>query len=935
MLQSSLPLDPILQAALAWSGYLRRRLAASPALASHLSEDAAAPVNAETMAQWLQAASGANTDIGNPGDSSVRDPAQTRAALCALRERVFCTLMVRDLAGLAPYEEVVEAMTTLADMAVAQAYRSVATELAQRHGIPRDPNTGLPQEMIILGMGKLGGRELNVSSDIDLITLYEHEGETQGPRPLSHAEFYARVTRNMARLLADVDEHGRVFRTDLRLRPDGDAGPLAWNFEALDIYLHTQGREWERYAWIKARALPARAFEGSDSKAALRRLRSLSEAFIYRKYLDFDAVRALRTLRERIRQDWERRALDRGGLDTARNIKLGDGGIREIEFVVQLSQLIRGGRIPDLRCASLLTALEVERKAGLTSDERAALLKSAYFFLRRVEHLLQYREDEQTHLLPADASSQDALAQAFGLPADQFARELATHRQGVTQAFASAFHLEGLDDAASAALSPPPDALAQVTADDGAALLSEIAARYGDQAEPVFNRVRDLLKGARFERLPTLSRQRIAQLIPAVLQAADPTESPAQTATRLLDLIEAVAQRSAYLALLVEYPAVLARVARIMGASVWGAQYLIRHPLLLDSLLEWNTLMQTPRIPVIAQQLRQELDACLLPNGEPDIEQQMNRMRDLQHQITFQLLVQDLEGQVNELLLGDQLANLADLMLETALVQAWRQSAPASSTPRFAIIAYGKLGGKEMGYASDLDLVFLFDDPDPNAGDTYVRLSRRLSTWLSAMTPSGRLYEVDLRLRPDGQAGLLAVSVQAFEQYQRLHAWTWEHQALTRARFAAGDAHVGQAFEALRRHILAQPRDLARLADDIRAMRQKIIDGHPNPGPLFDIKHDRGGMIDVEFVTQYLVLAHGHTHPELLDNLGNVALLRLAARAGLIEADMAEAAAQAYRSLRRSQHAVWLRGKSNGLIDGASILSQRQAIAALWAAVLS
>ena len=339
--------DP-LAPALRWSGHLRRRLDARPDLRAWLETASAAPVDRESLLAWRDELAG----TGAPGCLPVAD---CRRLLRRLRERVFCAVMARDLAGQASLEEVVGAMTALADLAVSEAYRSVAAELAAVHGTPRDPASGAPQEMLILGMGKLGGCELNVSSDIDLIMLYGEEGETGGPRRISHHEFYGRLTRRMMPVLSEADADGQVFRTDLRLRPDGDAGPLAWSLDALEHYLVGQGREWERYAWLKARAIPGQAFEGSAPCLALRQLESLRVPFVYRKYLDFDALASLRSLRERIRQDWQRRALSRTGIDTTHNIKLGEGGIREIEFVVQLSQLIRGGRMPALRRAGCWT----------------------------------------------------------------------------------------------------------------------------------------------------------------------------------------------------------------------------------------------------------------------------------------------------------------------------------------------------------------------------------------------------------------------------------------------------------------------------------------------------------------------------------------------------------------------------------------------------
>ncbi|GAB1578441.1 bifunctional [glutamate--ammonia ligase]-adenylyl-L-tyrosine phosphorylase/[glutamate--ammonia-ligase] adenylyltransferase [Bordetella petrii] len=919
----------LLAPSLAWSGYLRRRVDAHPDLAAWLETAARHPVTPNALASW-------HAELAGAGAPEVLPVPLCRETLRKLRERTFAALMVRDLAGLADLEEVGGAMTALADLAVASAYRSVAAELAAVHGIPRDPATSAPQEMLIVGMGKLGGGELNVSSDIDLVMLYGEEGETDGPRRISHHEFYGRLTRRMMPVLSEADEHGQVFRTDLRLRPDGDAGPPAWSLDAFEHYLVAQGREWERYAWLKARLIPAQAFPDSDAAPQARHLESLRIPFVYRKYFDFDALASLRALRERIRQDWQRRALARNGVDSANNIKLGDGGIREIEFVVQLFQLVRGGRMPALQRRGLLQALHAERAAGLVSADDAQRLEQAYRFLRRVEHALQYREDEQTHLLPGDPAQRAQLGAALGLEAGEFERTLAGHRAFVSQMFRNAFRLAGMGDADdNGTPSMAVAAAAGANGDAESQLAEQIRQAYGDAADDLLRRAESLLDSHRVRSLPESSRRRLEALLPAALAAARQTGAPAQAAVRLLDLIETIAQRSAYLALLAEFPDTLARVARMVAASPWAAQYLTQHPLLLDSLIDWRTLFEPLDFAQMARQLAADLDACRLADGEPDIERQMNLMRDVQRQASFQLLAQDLEGELTVEKLADQLSALADMLLAETVRRVWPLVNKLSGAePRFAVIAYGKLGGKELGYASDLDLVFLFDDPREDAAEVYAKLGRRMTSWLSTMTSSGRLYETDLRLRPDGEAGLLAVSVEAFEQYQLKHAWPWEHQALTRARYAAGDTTVGARFERIRAEVLVQPRDTAALRQEVLAMRDKISAGHPNHSGDFDLKHDRGGMVDVEFVTQYLVLCHAGTHRVLVNNLGNIALLRLAGEAGLIPAELAQRAGDAYRTLRRTQHQLRLQGTEKARVPQDQLVDERAAVDALWRAVL-
>lgn len=948
-----MPENIILASAQRWSGALRRKLTGSPEFATWLSEAAKNAVTRQVIYQWHDELRGAvNTDQTLRGTPQEQDKAQPalvlRKTLRQLRTRVFYTLMVRDINGSASLLEVVTAMTTLADFAIAQAYRSVMAELTQVHGTPNVPHTGLPQEMLIIGMGKLGGRELNVSSDIDLVMLYAHEGTTSGPRAISHHEFYGRVAQRMIPILSDHDAHGYVFRCDLRLRPDGSSGPLAWSLPALEKYLIKQGREWERYAWTKARIISCKAFPDSDPVSDIEHLESLRIPFVYRKYLDFDALAALRGLRSRIREDWERRALARSDVDKTHNIKLGDGGIREIEFVVQLNQLIRGGRLPSLQQRGLHPAIYRQQKAGVLADDVAQGLELAYFFLRRTEHMLQYREDEQTHILPRDPEQRSGLATALGMSPPEFESQLTQHREFVELTFRDAFRIAGVGNGDS----PGPTTHAEASPAEMARTMNDM----GEQSRTITQQIDTLLKGRRIQTLPPTSRTRIEQLLPTILKVSTRYPEPGVTATRLLNLVEHIASRSAYLALLAEYPDTLMRVADIVSASPWAAQYLTRYPLLLDSLIEWSSLMVTPDLQHLSTQLHAELDACVLPDGTPDVEQQMNLMRDLQHQVTFQLLAQDLAQAFTVEQLADHLSALADMLLEETIHRVWplvqprivrSQDAAAhntahtdnvhtgnTDTPHFAVIAYGKLGGKELGYASDLDLVFLYDDPDQDASERYARLGRRMSSWLSTLTSSGRLYEVDLRLRPDGDAGLLAVSIDAFENYQLRHAWAWEHQAITRARFVAGDSTIGARFEALREKILLLPRDHESLRADVNTMRDRISAGHPNKSSDFDIKHDRGGMVDVEFVIQYLVLSHAREHPLLLKNLGNITLLRLAGEAGLISTELAERAANAYRTYRKRQHALRLQGAERARIPRNALIDERQTVIELWDAVL-
>jgi len=945
-----MPDTALLHNARMWSGVLHRKLEHDPAFADWLAAAAMQPVDAACIQNWHEELT------QQSAASSALATATVRQRLRRLRQRVFFTLMVRDVNGQASFQEVVQATTHLAELALTQSYQHVMDGLTQLHGVPLDADTGLPQEMLVLGMGKLGGRELNVSSDIDLIMLYGSEGETvdttaadTSKRRISHHEFYAKLTQRMMPILSELDGDGQVFRTDLRLRPDGDSGALALSLPALEHYLITQGREWERYAWVKARPIPMQALAGSQPQAQWEELENLRRPFVYRKYFDFDALTALRNLRERIREDWQRKALKRNGVEATHNIKLGDGGIREIEFIVQLNQLIRGGQQPSLQQRRLLKALQRQKTAGILPADVADGLEQAYVFLRRLEHMLQYREDQQTHLLPSQPQQWAALAEALGLAQNTFRQTLDGHRQFVHQTFRNAFRLVGMGETDSAATGTSVGVSSSAAAAGAAAgalnvpLEQVIRENMNEDAHAIYQRIQLMLDSPRTRKLSANGRARLEALLPSVIRAAAQTGHPAATANRLLNLIETISQRSAYLALLTEYPDTLARVARIMAASPWAAQYLHQYPLLLDSLIEWHSLMEPLDLAEVASELNIELDNCLLPDGSIDVEQQMNLLRDVQHQTTFQLLAQDLNEQLSVETLADQLSALADICLQTIVQRVWpavrsRHGTDAPHTPRFAILAYGKLGGKELGYASDLDLVFVYEDSASsdtfNAADCYTQLARRITSWLTTLTSSGRLYDVDLRLRPDGDAGLLAVPMTAFAQYQRQHAWPWEHQALTRARFVTGDAALGERFETLRREILLLPREADKLRLEVQAMREKIAAGHQNRSELFDLKHDPGGMVDIEFITQFLVLMHARHHPQLLGNLGNIALLGLAAEAGLIPAPLAQRTADIYRHYRKAQHALRLQGAHMARTDPAQFSGERECVQTLWQIVI-
>ena len=894
--------------ALAYSHYARRLIGANPALRDELD------ATLDRAFDWGTARTAIEAVVAAPGAADTVGP-----ALRSLRARVMLHTIARDLTGRAALPEVCAAVTTLAEVAIDAAASAVRRDLVERHGEPFGGETGAPQPLVVVGMGKLGGAELNVSSDIDLVFAYPEEGETGGARAISNREFFERLGRRMNTVLSDVTADGFVFRVDMRLRPYGEAGPLALPFSGLETYFVTQGRAWERYAWLKARAITG---------VAQRDLDALVAPFVFRKYLDYDAYDGLRDVHRQIRAE----AARRGAED---DVKLGPGGIREIEFAVQAQQIVRGGREPALRVRNTREALRVLAERDCLPEAAAAMLDRAYVFLRDTEHRLQYRDDEQTQSLPVDPDDLGALARSMRFEdAGAFRTALDAHRREAGRQFESVFGGADRDeaDASDGAWSR----LWESPSGEDAGVAKLAAAGYEDP-RGLLGMLERARAGARYATLPALSRERYDQLVPRMLAtaAAHPGPAGAQaTFMRLYSLLDAVARRSAYLALIIEHPPLLPRLATLMGASAWAADYLTRRPLLLDELLDARLLLQEPDWNAWRSEL-----ARMLAEHAGDAEREMDALRHFQHAQSFRLLAQDLAGQLTVERLADHLSALADVVLEATLAACWRLLACAGApAPRFAVIGYGKLGGKELGYASDLDIVFVYDvDPDdPDADATLARhskLAQRMNTWLTSNTSAGQLYDTDLRLRPDGAKGLIASSLPAFRRYQREQAWTWEHQALTRARFCAGDPAIGVAFEAEREAILRLPRDRAKLAEEVVAMRRRMHEGHPNPTALFDLKHDAGGMVDIEFAVQYLVLAHAHDHPRLTGNLGNIALLRIAGEIGLVDAPLAQRVADAYREFRRTQHAVRLTGAAHARVEPEAQAERRADVVALWTGV--
>ena len=897
-------LDAPWPAAQAHSHYLRNLLVTRPEIGSWLGETQAQALGAKQMSDFL---------AGQPSSTDE----QMKSALRRLRQRVMSTLIVRDLGGAASLGEVVESMTVLAELSTNWALDFVHRQLSEQFGEPLD-SRGQPQRLLVIGMGKLGGRELNVSSDVDYIFIYPEEGQTAGGggRRIDNYDFFQRLGKRLIGALGELTEDGRVFRVDMRLRPNGDSGPLVCSLDSLEQYLITQGREWERYAWIKARVLN----QGVNLQAEwLRALQEISRPFVFRKYLDFGAINAMRDLHAQIRREVARKEM-------AEHIKLGPGGIREIEFMAQVFQLIRGGRDPALQARPTLTVLALLAERRLLPAENERELAGAYDFLRRLEHRLQYVNDAQTHRLPGNGQDRLQIARSMGFadwPA--FAAVLDGHRAIVSRCFEEVFSepAEGAH--------PLLAIWEEVAAGDDA--LERLATLGFRQPQAMLERLRSFRQSSRYLQLPASNRERLDALGPRLIDAAAATGTPDATWRRGLDFLETISRRGAYLALLQQYPQALTQLADLIGSSSWAADYLTRHPILLDELLDSRIFDVTTDW----QGFHDELQARLAQHLD-DTEREMDILRETHHAQVFHFLAQDIAGLHTVEHLADRLSQLADIMVQTTMDLCWRRlrerHPDPGQPPRFAVIAYGKLGGKELGFASDLDLVYLHDDPQDGTGELYARLGQRMSTWMSSRTSAGMLFEVDLRLRPNGESGMLVSPIKAFRDYQLRHAWVWEHQALTRARFCAGDPAVGAQFEAIRIEILRQPRDLATLREEVLTMRRRMFDEHGSRSEEdFDIKHDRGGLIDVEFIVQYLILGHAHAHARLCGNLGNIALLGIAAELGLIAVELADPARDAYREFRRMQHVLRLNAGRRARVERASVSRRIAAVGALWLAV--
>ena len=841
------------------------------------------------------------------------------------RQRHMLRIVWRDFTRLADTLETVRDTSLLAEACIAEALDYSQAALERRFGVPMGRDSGEPQRLIVMAMGKLGARELNVSSDIDLIFAFPEAGETNSEsRPISNEEFFTKVGQAVINALDQVTAEGFVFRVDMRLRPYGESGALVHNFTALEEYYQDQGRDWERYALIKARPVTGDPKWADELMTALR-------PFVFRRYVDFGVIESLRGMKQMITTEVRRRGLQN-------NVKLGHGGIREVEFIAQCFQLIRGGRDLGLQQRELLRVLQECVELGCLPAEVVAELRAAYLFLRDSEHAIQGYQDKQTQDLPQDALQRQAMATVMGFACwEDYLQVLDGHRGLVAGHFndliaAPEEESEGLDEAE---LPLWGEGLC-------AASLSDLGYRAVSES---LQSLQDLQQSSRVMTLQAEGRERLEQFMPQLLRGCAEVDDPDLALQRLLPLVVAVVRRSAYLALLLENPPALRELVVLCGASPWIAEQMARHPVLLDELLDRASLYTAPDKGLLQDELRQQVARL----ATDDLEAQMDALRYFKASHVLRVAASELSGRLPVMQVSDKLTWIAEVILEQVLAVAWadltkKYGEPARSSDGygFAVFAYGKLGGIELGYSSDLDLVFVCDAVEQGVTNGersidndvfYTRLGQRIIHIMETRMALGQLYEVDMRLRPSGESGMLVSTIRGFRSYQQETAWTWEHQALVRARFVAGDPIVAAQVQTVRGEILCQPRDEAALALDVQKMRDRmrkhLLPDEQLEDGEFHLKQGRGGIVDIEFMVQYAVLAWSHQVPELARWSDNVRILETLGREGLFEQQECHALTEAYLAYRSAAHQLSLQ-QQPGIVAADSFGDSRSAVIAKW-----
>ncbi len=850
------------------------------------------------------------------------------------RQREMLRIAWRDISGLADVNETMADLSALADACIQLALSWLSQHLSGESGVPQNA-AGQPQQMVVLGMGKLGACELNFSSDVDLIFVFPETGETHGgQRSLSNEQFFTRLGQSLIKALDENTAEGFVFRVDMRLRPFGQSGALACSFQAMENYYQSHGRDWERYALVKARVVA-----GDQEQGAL--LLDTLRPFVFRRYLDFGAFEALREMKKMVEAEVKRKGM-------ANHVKLGAGGIREVEFIGQAFQLIRGGREPELQQREIQLVLAYLAEKDYLPEYVVQQLLEAYTFLRNTEHRVQEFQDQQTHLLPEDELGRQRLAFGMGFAHwDEFVPVLRGHMARVHSHFEQVFEAPQAEHAEADTSGLTEVWLDELDEVDGIAALEK--AGYED-AVASWARLKTFREQRCYQSLSRTGRGRMDRLVPLMLGAVAQATGPDVVLQRLITLLESIARRSAYLSLLIEHPLALSQLVRLCAASPWISQLLVKHPVLLDELLDPRSLYQPPDRLQLEADLKQRLSHI----DADDLEQAMDVMRQFKQASVLRVAAADVAEAVPLMEVSNLLTDIAEVILESVLEQAWGDMVARHGVPGcaragsgkgeeckgFAVLAYGKLGGFELGYGSDLDLVFIHNSDNANAVTDgakpvaeavfFARLGQRMIHIMTALTPAGILYEVDMRLRPSGASGLLVTSLSAFSDYQKNKAWTWEHQALVRARTVAGDANVGKQFETIRRELLSLKRDPAGLRKDIADMRQKMRDSLDKTREgTFDLKHGAGGIADIEFMVQCGVLSWACDTLALADFTDNIRLLAGFAQNGKMPENDAVLLSDAYRTFRAEVHRLTLQERP-AIVSDTVYVKERGHVKRLW-----
>lgn len=872
----------------------------------------------------------------------IESEALLQSVLRKFRQREMVRIIWRDLTRATDMRETTADLSALADACIDQAlqwlYRDCCSKWGTPHSTATDGLPARPQQLVVVGMGKLGAYELNLSSDIDLIFAYPEKGMTEGGRRvLANQDFFSRLGQKLIQALDNITADGFVFRTDMRLRPYGASGPLVCSFSAMEEYYQDQGRDWERYAMIKARVV------GGDQQAGAELLEML-RPFVYRKYIDFSAFDSLRSMKEMINKEVRRKGLHG-------NVKLGAGGVREVEFIAQAFQLIRGGRDPRLQQRELLNILPLLPETVGVPEQAVSDLIEAYTFLRNAEHVIQAVADRQTQELPVEEVGQARMAYSMGFDNwSDFMVELDRQRGRVTEHFADVIAPaeEVVDD----------DDLngdwlflwnSEFDADEGEAFFAEHGL---DNPQLAWKAFSNLKSNRSVQVMQAVGHERLLAVLPKLMNEVISVENSGETLERVLLLIQAVIRRSSYLVLLAENPGAMQQLVALCSASAWFSETLAKQPVLLDELIDQRALYAPPTKEELQSDLRQQL----LRIPEEDEEQLMETLRYFKSAHALRVAASDITGALPLMKVSDYLTWLAEAILEAVLEIAWRQLTEKHGVPQkspgvpcdpdFIIVGYGKMGGIELSYGSDLDLVFIHDaeaglyteGKKPVANSVFfTRLGQKIIHILNTFTPGGQLYEVDMRLRPSGNSGLLVSSLKAFIEYQEKEAWTWEHQALVRARVITGSGALKQAFEQVRRNILSKPREHKALAEDVVKMREKMREhlgtSEKDKDEKFNLKQDSGGIVDIEFLVQYSVLAHAAAFSELMEFTDNIRIIDAMQATGVISADDAETLREAYKSYRSVGHRQVLQDRS-ATISASELEGSRQEITRIWRAGL-